>query len=241
MTWACLTDFAPFSVILLFLFTASASRASILLAGWFCSPESESRPSWLPIISILPATFFVVAFLVALHLAKFPFPFIKSYNTIPAYVIFIISLGTVLLPLALALGSYLHHPSQLAFAQGAWIAAHMMLILVSLVYIFKFRAFYAKLSNQRGSVPNGNGGNHGMGQLGINGGSCAPTNTCTLPSLKNRGFVVRWGCLQARAMFGAALLALTLSIMIIISVSMVSLFPPSSSHHHKHKERMNDL
>ncbi|XP_021968287.2 uncharacterized protein LOC110863319 [Folsomia candida] len=248
-----LRDFAPFSVILLFLFTASASRASILLAGWFCSPVSESRPTWLPILSVLPATFFVVAFLVALHLARFPFPFIKSYNTIPAYVILIISLGTVLLPLGLAVGAYFYPASHAPLTQGAWIAAHMMLVLVSLIYLFKFKPFYSKLSSERGSsgMMMGNGMNglggvvgggcgSGMGMGGQNGmmqgggggggggsvggnGNVMTNGSCNMSTLKNsnkRGFVVKWGCLQARAMFGAALLALTLSVMIIISVSM---------------------
>lgn len=227
MTWTCLTDFAPFSVILLFLFLASASRASILLAGWFCSPDSDSRPSWLPMVSVLPATFFVVVFLVALHLARFPFPFIKSYNTIPAYVILIISLGSILLPLALAVGAYFHSSTPSPLGQGAWIAAHMMLVLVSLIYLFKFKPFYSKLSSERGSSGLGNGAGVIMGQHGIMmpGGSVGGNNgvSCSnMSSLKKRGFVVKWGCLQARAMFGAALLALTLSVIIIISVSMVS-------------------
>ncbi len=67
-------------------------------------------------------------------------------------------------------------------------------------------------------------GQNGMmtGGMGGVGGGVVTNGNCTLSSLKKRGFVIKWGCLQARAMFGAALLALTLSIMIIISVSMVS-------------------
>jgi predicted permease len=105
-------------------------------------------------------------------------------------------------------------------AQGAWIAAHMMLILVSLIYLFKFKPFYSKLSSERGSSGMMSGGNN-CGGGGGSGSGCEnpPGNP---DSLKKRGFVVKWGCLQARAMFGAALLALTLSLMIIISVSMVS-------------------
>jgi hypothetical protein len=226
MTVTCLTDFVPFSVILLFLFTASTSRAFILLGGWFCSPDS--RPPWLPILSTLPSTFFAITFLIALHLARFPFPFIKSYNTIPSYVILIISLAAVLPPLFLSVGAYFHPSGDGTLSEVAWITAHVVLVIVSLVYLFKFKSFYSRLANERGGGGGPNGSTTNGATCGPNGpsiGSSAGTlsnGTSNMSSLKKRGFVVKWGCLQARAMFGAALLALTLSMMIIISVAMVN-------------------
>jgi len=228
MTVTCLTDFVPFSVILLFLFTASTSRAFILLGGWFCSPDS--RPSWLPMLSTLPSTFFAITFLIALHLARFPFPFIKSYNTIPSYVILIISLAAGLPPLFLSLGAFFHPTAgdSSSLSQVAWITAHLVLVIVSLVYLFKFKSFYSRLASERSSSSQSNGPNGTTNTCGPNGTSMGGSagsvsnGTSNLSTLKKRGFVVKWGCLQARAMFGAALLALTLSTMIIVSVAMVS-------------------
>lgn len=78
------------------------------------------------------------------------------------------------------------------------------------------------MGGQNGMMQGGGGGGGG-GSVGGNG-NVMTNGSCNMSTLKNsnkRGFVVKWGCLQARAMFGAALLALTLSVMIIISVSMV--------------------
>ena len=101
-----------------------------------------------------------------------------------------------------------------------------------MAYLFKFKPFYARLSAERGTAtsmssngasPNCMVGLNGSanGNFGISPGSnnLGPGN-----SLKKRGFVVNWGCLQARAMFGVALFVLSLSAMIIISVAMVCLF-----------------
>jgi len=224
MIWVFVTDFGPFSVILVLLFGTSVSRAFILLSGWLCSPQS--RPSWLPMVSTLPSVFFTVAFLVALHLAHFPFPLIKSYR-IPYLTILIISLIALLPPLALSLGAHLSPANHGVLSQVAWILAQTLLALVSLVYLSKFKSFYTRLAHDRpgGShmgVTNTLGSHAGLSNNGsmINNGSFPSGNS----TMKKRGLPIKWGCLQARAMFGAALLALTLSTMIIISVAMVSFF-----------------
>ncbi|CAG7829284.1 unnamed protein product [Allacma fusca] len=216
-----LRDFAPFSVILLFLFATSASRAFILLSESFCSPVS--RPTWLPIVSTLPPAFFTISILVALRLARFPFPFIKSY-TISCYSILVISLVALLPPLGLSLGAHFHPPSHAILSQVAWITSHVVVALVSLAYLFKFRPFYNRLSNERGTANMSNGAPTSC-IAGLNGSSngnfgISPDSNHLSTALKKRGFIVNWGCLQARAMFGVALFVLSLSTMIIISVAM---------------------
>lgn len=232
MTLNCLADFVPFSIILLLLFATSASRAFILLSGWLCSPDS--RPTWLPIISTLPAALFVITILVALHLARFPFPFIKSY-TIPCYMILIISSVALGPPLTLSLGAHFHPHNHGLLSQVAWIFGHVVLALMSLAYLLKFKPFYVRLANERGNAngPSGisNAAINGCSTLSNAGGTPAvvANGSSNLSSFKKRGYVAKWGCLQARAMFGASLLALCLSTMIIISVAMVS--QPHYKHH----------
>jgi len=111
---------------------------------------------------------------------------------------------------------------------------HVVLAAVALAYLFRFKIFYSRLGAEHGNgISNGNSNTYSTGPHGSS--QCGPAlgfgngNNNMSSGLKKRIFVAKWGCLQARAMFGAALFVLSLCTIVVISVSMVSLIIPGET------------